>query len=189
MRIQRLRFVFRVKLTTEKPGMFASWQLNYLNKLPVGRHSAKFQTRSFQSFTKLRIKLITMPMSLADLFRCVSLFGQRTRRKIARPGAQPHCSAKLIDIYQIAKLEDHRIRTLPIKFSGVSILKPANISRKLNASCLHSEADAKVGRATLTGISYGANHSGYATFTKSARDQDRIKVAETGFIIVIHEFF
>src|SRR2546426_11640791 len=114
MRTQRLRFVFRVKLTTEKPGMFVSWQLNYFDKLTVGRPSANYQTRSVQSFAKLRIKLITMPMSLADLFRCVSLPGQRTRRKIAGPGAQPHSPAQLINIHQIAELEDHRIRTLCI---------------------------------------------------------------------------
>src|SRR5437870_3919551 len=168
--------------------MFVSRQLDYFDKLTVGRNSAKYQARSFQSFAKLRIKLIAMPMSLADLFRRVSLSGQRTRRKVARPGAQPHCSAQLINVHQVTELKDHRVRTLPIKFSGIGILQPANISRILDASCLHSEADAKVGRTTLTGVGYGANHSRYATFTKSARDQNRIKVAQTGFIIVIHEF-
>ncbi len=84
MRIQGLRLVFRMKLTTEKPRVFIARELNYFNELPIGRNTAKNQTGAFQSLAKLRIKLVTMPVALANLFGSVNFLCQRARVCIPR---------------------------------------------------------------------------------------------------------
>src|SRR5438128_2514260 len=104
-----------MKLTTEKPGMFLARKLNYLDKLPVRRDAAKNQTCAFQSLAKLRIKLVTMPVSLANLFGSVDFLRQRTRRDVADPGAQAHRSAKLFNVYQVPQFKDNRVRSITIK--------------------------------------------------------------------------
>ena len=62
MRFHRPGFEFRVKLTSQKPGMITNF--DDLNQLAIGRDTAETQTGLLQLFFKFIVKLITVAMPL-----------------------------------------------------------------------------------------------------------------------------
>ncbi len=73
-----------------------------------------------------------------------------------------------------------------IKLSRVSVLQFTNIPRILDTSCLHAETDSEVRRPRSASVRDGANHSRHASLTKPAGHEDRVEVAQTILVIVVH---
>ena len=69
MRIERLGFVFRVKLDRDKVRMCLTRQFDHLDELAVGRDSAEYQAFSLKHFAKLGIEFVPVTVPLSDL-RC-----------------------------------------------------------------------------------------------------------------------
>src|SRR6266567_2371906 len=114
---QRLRFEFRMKLATEKPRVLVACELDVLDKFFVGRNATENQTTLFKRFPVRRIELITMTMSLVNLFRAaVDVASERVLRQPARPGAKSHRSPHFFDVDQIPELENDRIRSVNVEF-------------------------------------------------------------------------
>src|SRR6185503_2979796 len=93
---------------------------------------------------------------------------KRTFFQLTFPLAKPHRAAVLADIDKVAKLEDDRKRRFFVKLGRVRIAQIANITRKLDARGLHSEADTKVRSSRSTRISNGSEHPRDAAFAKAA---------------------
>src|SRR5215213_1272378 len=190
MSVERLRFVFRVKLAANEPWMHVTRQLDHLDKLAIRRDTAEYQTFLFKTLAKLRIELITMTMTLADLVRAaINFLDQRARREPARPGTQSHRSAQLFDVHKISQFKNDRMRRLEIKLGRVSVFQLTNIPRILNTCGLHSQTNTKERRARFARIVDRANHSRHTTLAKTAGHEDRIEVAQTIFVIVVHQLF
>src|SRR6185503_19464530 len=75
------------------------------------------------------------------------------------------------------------------KLSRIRILEPANILRKLNTGCLHSQTDTKIRRMTFPRIANSANHSRYTSLAKATGNKYRVKVSQPRLIVVIHQTF
>src|SRR6266436_734715 len=102
MRRQRFRFEFGMKLASEKPGVLVARELHDLDKFFVRRNAAEYQTTPLQPLSISGIKLVTMPVTLADFFRVVVNFaGERIFAQAARPGPQPHRPAEVLDVNQV----------------------------------------------------------------------------------------
>ncbi len=79
--IQWLRFVFRVKLAANKPRMDVAREFDHLDKLPIGRDAAEHQSFFFQTLPELRIELITMAVTFADLIcAAINVLDEGARR-------------------------------------------------------------------------------------------------------------
>src|SRR5688572_1410937 len=120
MRRERFRFVFRMELTRDKVRMAFSVQLYHLYKLAVRRNAAEDQALLFEHLTKFGIEFESMPVAFTYLrFAVIRLCGQRPFLQIARPFAEPHRSAHLIDADQIAELKDDRERSFFVELGRI----------------------------------------------------------------------
>ena len=107
-----------MKLATEKPGVFVACELDDLDKFFVGRNATENQTTLFKRFPVRWIELITMTMSLVNLFRAaVDVASERVLRQPARPGAKSHRSPHFFDVDQIPELENDGIRSVNVEFA------------------------------------------------------------------------
>src|SRR5262245_13807451 len=78
---------------------------------------------------------------------------------------------------------------LKVKLGGVCILQFANVPRVLDAGCLHSQADTKIWCARLPSVADRSNHPGDAPLTKAPGHEDRIKIPQTIFVVIVHQLF
>src|SRR5215217_643747 len=191
MSVERLRLVFRVKLAADKPRMNVARQLDHLDKLAIGRHAAEHQTFLFEPLSKLRIKLVTMSMTLADLvYTTINSLDQRAGRQPAGPCAESHRAAELLDVHEISQFKNNRVRRFDIEFSRIGVFQLTNIPRVLDTGGLHSQTNTEERRARLARVVDRANHSRDATLAEAAGHKDRIEVAQTIFVIIIvHQLF
>src|SRR5438552_2418931 len=123
-----------------------------------------------------------MAMALANLFRAAVYHPcQRTFSKQTRPGAESHRAAHLFDVNQIAELENDRVRRFKIEFGRVRVFKVTDVARELNAGGLHAQTNSEVRSARAPRVRDRSNHSFDAALANTAGNQDRDKVAQTGF--------
>ena len=104
MGVERLRLVFRVKLATDKPWVSIARQLDHLDKLAIGRHTAKHQTFIFEALAKLRIELVTMSMALSNGVFIVNSFREGAAAKLAGIGSETHCPTEVLDAEKVLEL-------------------------------------------------------------------------------------
>src|SRR4051794_5681995 len=109
MSIERLRLVFRMELAADKPRMHVARELDHLDKLAVRRNTAEHQPFPFQLLSKLRIDLVTVSMTLADVISAaINLLDQRSGREPARPRPESHRPAQLFDAHEISQFKNDR---------------------------------------------------------------------------------
>src|SRR6185295_10609695 len=131
--------------------------------------AAEHQTFLFEPLSKLRIKLVTMSMTLADLVHTtINFLDQRAGREPAGPRAESHGTAELFDVHEISQFKNNWVRRLEIELSRISVLQLTNIPRVLDTGGLHSQTDTKVRRARLARVVDGANHSRDAALAETA---------------------
>src|SRR5437667_7230979 len=99
MRLQRLRFEFRMELAADE--MWMVRQLDHLDVSSVGGRAGNSQSRRGESALVFAIELVTMAVALADLSLAVNSVRQRSRFDLAGPGTQPHGSAELLHATQL----------------------------------------------------------------------------------------
>src|ERR1700732_4994118 len=95
MRLERLRFELGMKLAAQIPRMISD-----LADLDVGaiRSLARdAQPGGRQNVFIFAIELVAMPVPLADLRRAISLLRETPFLQQARPGAEPHRTAQIVD--------------------------------------------------------------------------------------------
>src|SRR5712691_11257606 len=137
-----------MELASEKPRMFVAREFDNLDKLLIGRDATENQATLLQSLAIGRIEFVAMAMALADFVRAaVNLARERTLAQHARARAQTHRAAELLDPNQIAQLENDRMGCFQVELGRVGVLQIARAAGKLNAGCLHAQADSEVGRA------------------------------------------
>src|SRR5207237_5564418 len=59
VRGERLRFVFRVKLATEKLRMHFAWQLDHLDEATIGRLATDDETSALQPLAEIWVEVVT----------------------------------------------------------------------------------------------------------------------------------
>ena len=67
--------------------------------------------------------------------------------------------------------------------------KTDDVSRELNHHDLHTQAEAKIGDALLTGVGGGADHALNATAAKAAGDDDAMHTLQLLLPAVFFKFF
>src|ERR1700686_5813526 len=142
MRLQRLRFEFRMELTPNEKRMTRN--LHDLNVSAVRSRARNAQPGRHHGLFILTIELVAMPMPLADLGLTIDFVRQRPRLDLARPCPQPHRATQLFHAAQLAQLVDHAMRSRRIELTRVSIRQSANVARKFNAGGLHPQTDPEV---------------------------------------------
>src|SRR5207237_6947407 len=85
--------------------------------------------------------------------------------------------------------ENDWVRGFDIEFSRVGVLKIAGVARKLDAGRLHAETNSEVRSARAPRVRDRANHSLDAALAKPAGNQDRVKVTQAGFGVIVHQLF
>src|SRR6516225_9233849 len=109
-----------------------------------------------------------MPVPFADLESAVYLRRQRVRLDLASPRAQSHRSTKLLHAAQLPQFVDHTMRRSRIELTRIRFFQTDHIASKLNASRLHSKANAKIRNLLLTRISARDQHALDAALAESA---------------------
>ena len=98
--------------------------------------------------------------------------GARAGGEMAEVGAESHCAALGADALLVFHDVDHGPGGLHVKLGGVGAGKADDVSRELNHHDLHTQAEAKIWDALLTGVSGGTDHALNATAAKAAGDDD-----------------
>src|SRR5438477_9502091 len=98
------------------------------------------------------VELIAMTMALADRGRPIDFLGERAGLKPARIGAEPHSPPHRLNPDQIAQLEDHRVRSVVVKFSRVRAFEPAHVASELHRRTLHAQAYPEIRRLFAASI-------------------------------------
>src|SRR6266403_5527644 len=88
MRLQRLRFEFRMELAPNEKRMTRN--LHHLNVSAIGSRAGNAESGSHHGLFILAVELVTMPVPLADLGLAVYFVGQRSRLDLTRPCPKPH---------------------------------------------------------------------------------------------------
>src|SRR5207253_9594212 len=135
-------------------------KFNDLHEFSVRRNAAKDQAFALEKRAKLRIELLTVPVPFTDFrgaridFARQRYFGQQTG-----PRAKTHSAAQLLNVNQIAQLENNRMWRVQVELSCIGVLMTADIPSILDASRLHTQANTKIRSAGFSGIGYRPNHS------------------------------
>src|SRR5215467_12105089 len=119
-------------------------ELDDLDKFSIGRFARKDQPMTSKLIFVTWVELIAMTVAFADFGCAVNLISKRSFFEIARIRSKPHRSAQSIDPNQIAKLENHGMNRVVVKFGRVCAFEPALISREFDRRALHSKTDAKI---------------------------------------------
>src|SRR3712207_2326025 len=177
-----------VELAAQKPGVRLPRQLDHLDEAAVHRDAAEHESGAFELLTELGVELVSVPVALAYLGAAPVDFAREARfREVALPGAEAHRAAHLLDADQISEFEDDGVRGLSVELRGVGAVEPADRARVLDDGGLHAEADSEVGRARLARVVDGANHPRYAALAEAAGDEDGVVVAQTLFVVLVHQ--
>src|ERR1700675_4959040 len=142
MRLQRLRFEFRMELAPNKKRMPRN--LDHLNVSAVRSRAGNAQPGRHHGLFILAIELVTMPVPLADFSLAVYVVRQRSHFDLARPRSQPHGATQVFHAPQLAQLVDHAMRSRRIELTRIGIRQSAHVTRIFNASRLHTETDSEV---------------------------------------------
>src|SRR6266516_230621 len=165
-------------------------KFNDLHEFSVRRNAAKDQAVTLERWPKLGIEFITVPVTFTDFRGArVDFARQRSFRQQTGPRAKTHSAAQLLNVNQIAQLENNRMWRVQIELSRIGVLVTADIPGILDASRLHTQANTKIRSAGFSGIRYRPNHSLDATLAKAPRNENGVKVAQQRFVIVFHQFF
>src|SRR5580704_14006130 len=102
MRLERFGLELGMKLTAQEPRM-----VGLLHDFHVGavrRMSGDTHTGSHKPLLVIAVELVAVPVALADFSRAIGPVGKRAWFDSARPRAQAHRAAHLVDAEQFAQL-------------------------------------------------------------------------------------
>src|ERR1700675_4994245 len=183
MRLQRLRFEFRMELAANEKRMTRN--LDHLDISAVRSRAGNAQPGSHHWFLILAVELVTMPMPLADLGLAVHLIRQRSHLDLAWPCSQPHRAAQFFHAPQLAQLVDHAMRSRRIELARIGIRQSADVARIFNASRLHTQTDSEVRDMLLARVLNRLQHAFDATLAESAGHEQSVVFFELRFITLI----
>src|SRR5579859_6878343 len=173
MRLQRLRFEFRMELAAQKVRMVGKFHDLYIS--PIGSCAGKLQPRPGQDSLILPVELIAVAMPFTDLGGAVCFGGQTVESELARPRTQTHGAAQFVDAAQLPQLVNDAMGSAGIELAGIRVFKPTDVAGEFYAGRLHAEADAKIGDFVFAGITNSVQHAFNAAFAETAGNQDAIK--------------
>src|ERR1019366_9331509 len=172
MRFHRFGLELGMELAAEEPGMIGDFADLHVGS--VGRLAGDTKSRGLQRFLVLAVEFEAVAVTLADLARSVSLPGEAAFGQDARPRAQTHGAAELVDTFQFAEFEDDAMRCGGIEFGGIGAIESSPVPGELDHQGLHTEADAEVGNLMFASETNGANHAFDAALAKAAGNQDAV---------------
>src|SRR5689334_16164749 len=173
MRLQRLRFEFRMELAAQEPGMIG--QLANFNVHSVRSFARQAKTMLLQNRLILTVEFIAVAMPFADLAPAVGLASEAVVRDLAGIRAQTHGSAQLIDAFQFTQLVNYAIRSGGIELGGVRLGQTADVACELDHHGLHAQADAEIGNLEFARVADGLQHAFDAAASESARNQNAVE--------------
>src|ERR1041385_4050812 len=109
-----------------------------------------------------------MAVTLADFALAINLVSECPWFDLASPCAQSHGTAQLFHAAQFAKLVDDTMRRCWIEFAGIRFGQSRDVARKLDASGLHSQADAEIRDLLLASVADGLQHAFDTAFGEPA---------------------
>src|SRR5437870_8988226 len=183
MRRRRTRFVFRMELAADEPGM--AFELDDLDEFAVRRCAGDVESALLERRHVLRIDLVAVAMPLFDEIDAVCLAGDRSFLQRARIFSKPHRAAERFDADQIAKLEDHFVRCFVIEFRRIGSDHPADVARKFDRGALHAQADAEIGDFLLARVTDRAQLAFDAARAETRSDEDPVDVRQLSVVPLV----
>src|ERR1700722_4234719 len=183
MRLERLGLELGVELAAQE-----EWVAGELDDLHVSRirsSAGDAQARAGQQRLVFPVELVTMTVPFADLGRFVGPRCNRVFRQHARPCTQAHRAAHFFDPGEFAQFEDHTVGGGRVEFARTGARQATNVARKLDASRLHTQADAEVGNGALARIPDGVEHAFDAALAKASGNQDAVKTGKLLFVLPV----
>src|ERR1017187_9476094 len=172
MRTHRLGLELRVELAAQVPRMprdFADLHVGLVRRLPRNPQPGRRQ-----DLFVLAVEFVAVPVPLDNLARAVGPAGETVFRQPARPAAQAHGAAQLVDALQLAQLEDDAVRRPRVELRGVGLLQAAHVARVLDHHGLHAKADAEIRHLLLARVANGVDHALDPAFAEAARNQNAV---------------
>ena len=115
MGFKRFAFKFGVELNCNKPGMVGN--LNDFNQTTIGAGSSEPQSIRFKLLPVLIVELVSVAMTLIDIFSVISFAGDAVEIQHGRLGTQSHRATHLRDILLFVKQANHRMSCVLVKFT------------------------------------------------------------------------
>src|SRR5207244_2924709 len=103
----------------------------------------------------LAIEFVAMAVALLNFLALISAVSEAVGLQLARPRAQTHGAAELVDALQLAELEDDAMRGARIELGGIGIGQTADVARVFDHEGLHPETDAEIRDLLLTRVANG----------------------------------
>src|SRR5215472_15067164 len=186
MRLERFGFELGMELTADKVGMVG--QFHHLDVGSVGGRTRNSQPARDERFLVFTIEFVAVAVALADLRLTVNLVGEGAGLDFAGPGTETHGTAKFFDTAQLAQFVDHSMGSGGIKLAGVGVRESADVAGELDASGLHTEANAKVRNLLFAGIADGNQHAFDSAFAETAGNQDPVVLGQLFFVGLVPGF-
>src|SRR3989304_2975122 len=137
MRGCRLRFEFRVELSSEKPWMI--FDFYYLNEIFLRIQAAYDHSCLYEIIPVEIIEFISVTMAFTYPGALISLTGSRVRHKDAGISAKTHCPALILS-FLVRHYMYYRMSGFLIELSAVSLIESCHMPCKFNNRALHPEA-------------------------------------------------
>ncbi len=118
--------------------------LHDLDDRPVRAGSGGDQSALLKGLAVFVIELIAMAMTLVNEIRLISRMGQTAGDERARPGAQSHGAATILDRVLFIQQRDHRVLRGRIEFGAVGVVQAEGAAGEFDDGGLHAQADAEI---------------------------------------------
>ena len=149
--------------------MLALRQLYNFHKTAIRQRTAENKSLANDFLAEGIVELVAMAMALIDKLGVIGLAGQRIRINLARIQTKAHRAAHVLDIKLLRHEVDNRMRAVRIELGAVGISHTADVTRKLDNSALHSQADTEERQLMLTCILNSLNLALDAAVAEAAR--------------------
>src|SRR3989304_7544707 len=171
MRGCRLRFEFRVELSSEKPWMI--FDFNYLNEIFLRIQATYDHSCLYEIIPVEIIEFISVTMTLTDPGTLISLMGSRIRHKDAWICTKPHCSTFIFS-FLVRHYMDDRMHSFLVELSTVSFIEACHMPCIFNDCALHSKTYSKKRYLILSRILYGRYLTLNTPVSKPSRNNDTV---------------
>src|ERR1017187_9092914 len=172
MRMHRFGLELGVELAAQVPRMardFANFHVGLVRRLPRNP-----QPRGHQRLFVLAVEFVAVAVPFHNLARPVGPACEAILHQPARPAAQAHGPAQLIDALQLTQFEDDAVRRPRVELRGIRILQAAHVARVLDHHGLHAQADAEVRYLVLARIADGVDHALDSALAEAPRYQNAV---------------
>ena len=161
-----------MELHRDKEVVFGN--LDRLHNIAVRRSTADQKTGIGKRIAERVVKLITVTVPLGNLLRAVPPVHLCALLHMAGISAQTECAAHINIRTLLRQKINHLMRAHLIKFAGIRIRDPADVTGKFNHGNLHAKTYAQIGNVVFPAIPAGFNLSFHAAVAESARNHNAV---------------